>query len=227
MKHLKEKIVRLFYLSILGVLLILLIDLAAFILLPYSLLYATCVQVPLEKHSSVAVLFHDFDTTVSGIDRETERRLNFAIELFHKTESKYLIVAGGNREGREVKGAQLMKKYAVRERVPPHKILVEDTSYDTQSNLAAIGKLIEKHKINSFILVSSPYHVKRIELLVSPGKSLPPMASYDPGNVFPHVTRMEALKSAHHNLAALAAKTILSEKNYTAAVLWIRENTDF
>ncbi len=203
------------------------LDLAIFFLLPVKLLYQIQFE-PLRLPVDVAaILFHDFNEPKTGISNETKRRIHYGLSLLQNNKAKALIVAGGSRPDPEINGAALMADYLRKKGIPDDTIIVEDSSRDTLSNLENIQEIMRQRDFRSAGLVSSPYHLLRLKALnIGAHENF----QYDPYDIFlcfPPLTRKEIWFSAHYNLTAFAAATVLSEERYRNIVSWIRENTEY
>ena len=100
--------------------LLIIFDLAVFFLLPVQLLYVGQpgpVRYPVD---AAAILFHDFNTTRTGISNETKRRLHYGISLLQSKKAGTLLVAGGNRPDPGINGAGLMAEYVRSLGIPDH-----------------------------------------------------------------------------------------------------------
>lgn len=208
-------------------LVLVLADIIAFAVLPLSLLYPDSFTGQERRLDAAAVLFNDFNGHYTGINRETERRLNAGLELLHSNRIDQLILAGGNRQEMGLSGARMMAGYLAELQVPVEKILIEDRSRDSLSNLARIQDLARKHNIRRIGLISSPYHLKRLKTMAGAGSAGFTFLPYDPLQCRPPLSRKEAWVSAHYNLAAYLLHILLPRQAYESVVLWVRENTDW
>lgn len=203
-------------------------DLVFFFCMPLGALFPGIASRPLPSYAAGAVLFHDFKNDLGGIDNETKRRVNHAIDLFQQGKLQYIIFAGGNRRKKKnLQGSQFMADYALSQKIPAEKIFIEQESKDTMGNLAGIKKIMVREGLNSLVLISSPYHLERLELIARDELSDLALSPYDFRTCDPPFTRKEIWHAAHYNFVALLAKKVMPEKVYAGAVRWIRENTTF
>jgi vancomycin permeability regulator SanA len=203
------------------------VDIAFFYTLPLRYLYPVTFSDDGEEVQAAAILFNDFNPTFTGINNETRRRLHHGMSLMDCNRVQQLIVVGGNREASERKGAQFMADYLLEHGVPAEKIRVEASSKDSMSNLEQLGKMARARKIDSLALVSSPYHLLRLQTMRIPISADLRLYAYNPADCTPPLTRSEVWFSAHYNALAYAAQLILPESSYRRIVLWIREHTEW
>ena len=207
---------------------IVVVDLLLTFLVPARFLNLVETNTPQQQIGLVAVLFHDFNADKTGINNETMRRINHALAFMEKSGSSYLVVAGGYRPGEEYSGARFMADYALQTgRVAGEKIIIEDRSMDSFSNLVNIAGIMDDLGVPFGGLVSSPLHLLRIRKTVLGEGSRVYLLPYDAGSCSPPLTRWEKWKTIHYNLAAYAAALLLPSKWYDGLVKWVRENTDF
>ncbi|MFG6148066.1 YdcF family protein [Halobacillus sp. B23F22_1] len=90
-----------------------------------------------------------------------EGRLKQGIELYKKEQVEYLIVTGGAGNGSRTSEGEAGKNYAVEQGVPEEAIIVEDKSLVTEENLKNTQVIIQEQNIQSVLLVSDTYHLKR------------------------------------------------------------------
>lgn len=149
------------------------------------------------------------------------------ISLLKNKKVEQLIVVGGNREASKRTGAQLMADYLLEQDVPAEKILIEANSKDTISNMEQLGKILAEHNIDTLALISSPYHLLRLQTMGIQCKADVKKISYNPANCFPPLSRNEVWFSAHYNALAYVAHVILPESLYRKIVAWIRKHTEW
>ncbi|MFC7064079.1 YdcF family protein [Halobacillus seohaensis] len=90
-----------------------------------------------------------------------EGRLKQGIELYKNGQVDQLIVTGGSGDGSKSSEGEVGKKYAVQKGIPEKDIIVEDQSLATYENLANTESLVKGRSIESFLLVSDAFHLKR------------------------------------------------------------------
>ncbi|WP_082233426.1 YdcF family protein [Halobacillus massiliensis] len=90
-----------------------------------------------------------------------EGRLKQAVELYENGQVDKIIMTGGAGKGSSLSEAEVGKNFAVEQGVPPERILVEDQSLQTKDNIRNTRKLIQSHNIQSILIVSDSFHLKR------------------------------------------------------------------
>lgn len=203
------------------------VDIAFFYTLPLRYLYPVTFNDGGESVQAAAILFNDFNSTLTGINNETRRRLHHGMTLMDRNRAQQLIVVGGNREASGRKGAQFMADYLLEHGVPAEKIRIEASSKDSMSNLEQLGRMARAYNIDTLGLVSSPYHLLRLQTMPIPISADLRLYAYNPADCTPALTRSEIWFSAHYNALAYAAQFILPESSYRRIVLWIREHTEW
>ncbi|MEN8260148.1 MAG: YdcF family protein, partial [Pseudomonadota bacterium] len=164
-----------------------------------------------------------FNGNDDGVDAETKRRLNHGISLYRKGLTQNIIVSGGNRGFRELKGSRYMARYAARQGVAEESIFIEDRSWDSLSNLEGIFSIMLKNGWRSLHLVSSPCHLARIGYIADPELITQiTWAPYPSGSANPPAGTVERLISANYNLAAYLFERLLPRTLYRPAVGWLR-----
>jgi uncharacterized SAM-binding protein YcdF (DUF218 family) len=82
-------------------------------------------------------------------------RLEKGVELYKKGFAPYLMISNGNEES--------LFKAAMNMGVPSRSIILENHARSTTDNALFTIKLMEKHNLNSAIVVSSDYHMRRVK----------------------------------------------------------------
>ncbi len=88
-------------------------------------------------------------------------RIKHAINLYKDGYAPYLILSGGSADG-TISDAKLMKIRAREHNIPTRSILLEEKAKDTLENAKYIKKIVRRKKFKKLILVSSPYHQRRV-----------------------------------------------------------------
>lgn len=107
-------------------------------------------QDPLEKVDAIVV--------VSGGDNDL--RIKKGVELYKEGWAPVLVFSGAAKEG-DVSNALAMERIAIKSGVPTDSILIEEKSKTTAENATFTSDLLRKNNLQSFILVTSPYHQRR------------------------------------------------------------------
>ncbi len=94
-----------------------------------------------------------------------KERINHAIKLYHGGQVKTLLFTGGIGDGDTESEATVAKRFAVLHGVPSKDILIEETSTITLENIHNAYHLMQKHQLESALLVSDPLHMKRAMMM--------------------------------------------------------------
>lgn len=104
----------------------------------------------------------DAIVAVSGGD--TSSRARKAIELYMKGYSDKLIFSGDSADPTAISNAESMKRIAVHAGVPSSAIYLDEKSKNTRENAEQTDVLFKKLNVKTAILVSSPYHLRRVKM---------------------------------------------------------------
>ncbi len=89
------------------------------------------------------------------------KRIHHAINLYQKEYAPFLILSGASAKS-PVSDAMRMKQLANVKGIPNKKILLEEKATNTLENALFVKKIVTKHKFKNIILVTSPYHQRRV-----------------------------------------------------------------
>lgn len=98
----------------------------------------------------------DAIVAVSGDDD----RIKHAIELYKQGYASKLILSGAAKEG-FTSNAKAMQLEASKSGIPNEAIILEEKSYNTYENALYTKEIVLSQRIESIILVTSPYHQRR------------------------------------------------------------------
>jgi uncharacterized SAM-binding protein YcdF (DUF218 family) len=98
------------------------------------------------------------DGELSPVFRE---RVNHAIALYEAGTVEVLILTGGQGRRANESEARVARRYALARGVPDEAILLEETSEDTVENLTNAQAIAAEHGLETFLIVSTPFHMKR------------------------------------------------------------------
>lgn len=90
-----------------------------------------------------------------------QERINHAVNLYKNGAVKYIIFTGGFGQGEKFSEAVVAKNYALSKDVPADHIYIEEQSRTTFQNLYFAKEIMQKHKLNTVLIVSDPLHIKR------------------------------------------------------------------
>ena len=91
------------------------------------------------------------------------RRLEIGIRLFEVGAAPLLVLSGGG--GGPVPEAELMRRAAIADGVPPTALLIDNVSRDTFENARETARLLTARGLRSVLLVSDRVHLPRAALL--------------------------------------------------------------
>lgn len=93
-----------------------------------------------------------------SLGKSTEERIRYGVSLYKKGLVKWVVVSGGYRVG-GVTESEAMEEEAKFLGVPQKFILKEENSFSTYSQAKNLKKILPSQ--GKFILVTSPYHMRR------------------------------------------------------------------
>jgi hypothetical protein len=106
---------------------------------------------------------------VAGSSKAAEYRLPPAIQLYKAGRSNTLLFSGGVVwDDAGLSEAHVLKKKAMEQGVPEKDILIEDISLHTKENVLASMLVLDRafylHNVKRIIVVTSHYHMRRLNL---------------------------------------------------------------
>jgi uncharacterized SAM-binding protein YcdF (DUF218 family) len=146
------------------------------------------------------------------------RRALEGARLYHLMAPQWVIVSGGLGRDPQVPESEPLRQALLEQGVPAEVILMESGSSDTHDQAVLLKDLLARRGIDSFVLVTSPSHVRRamgafkavgLEPLMSPAAGT---GEGGQGGTFPLLPSMEALQDS-----------VTSTREYLAiAYYWLR-----
>nr|WP_279118508.1 YdcF family protein [Snodgrassella alvi] len=115
-------------------------------------------QVPTEADAAIVLGAAAWDKRPSPVFRE---RINHAINLYRAGIVKKILFTGGSPRAGFMTEAAVGRRYAIRNGVDANDIIYENHSRDTWQNLVNAKAIADDNDLNSFIIVSDPYHLAR------------------------------------------------------------------
>jgi len=93
-------------------------------------------------------------------------RIKYGIELYQKGYAPKIAFTGGKEDLLliDLSWPEIAKEYALTQGIPSEAILIADAN-STYEEALQIKKIMADHKLNSVIIVSSPYHMRRARLI--------------------------------------------------------------
>lgn len=104
----------------------------------------------------------DAIVAVSGGDTVTRARK--AIYMYQAGFADKIIFSGDSADPNSISNAEAMKRVATRSGVSETAIYLEEKSQNTKENAANTVEILKKLGAKNVILVSSPYHLRRVKM---------------------------------------------------------------
>ncbi len=92
-------------------------------------------------------------------------RINHAIQLYNNGDVHKIVFTGGVGLKSPTAEAVIAQQYAEQRGVPASDIIVEDQSRNTLTNLTNAAPILAANEIESVLLVSTPFHMRRALLI--------------------------------------------------------------
>lgn len=122
---------------------------------------------PLRPADAIVVLGYGPPVDDDGAPvAELVRRVEKGVELYKRDMAPVLIMTGGNTY-KDYYESEVMKEVAVSMGVPPDAVICERQAMSTIGNAGHTARLMADRDMESCIVVSSPYHLKRAARLFS------------------------------------------------------------
>ena len=115
---------------------------------------------PVNPQADTAIVL-GASTTPSGPSLVYRARIDHAVDLYRQGAISTISLTGGMIKGQASSDAKIAQEYAHSAGVPMDDLLIEEQSKTTQQNLIYALELADEHNINSFIIVSDPFHLMR------------------------------------------------------------------
>ena len=98
------------------------------------------------------------DGELSAVFKE---RMNHSINLLNQGKVNFILITGGYGKNETISDSKAGKLYAMKKRIPQNKILLEQASKITFYNIHNAKKIMTENSLNTALVVSDPYHMKR------------------------------------------------------------------
>ena len=92
-----------------------------------------------------------------------EERVHYGVKLYKSGFSDHLVFSSGYKF--YFNEPDIMKALAVSLGIPEENIIVEEKSSNTYKNVLFSKKILDQNKWHKILLVSAPYHMKRVALV--------------------------------------------------------------
>lgn len=134
-----------------------------------------------------------------------EARLEHGLELYEQGLSEVVVVTGGRQEGDEFSEAQSGAMWLQERGVPESALRLEVQGRNSWESLAASARFLREDGIEDVIIVSDPFHAKRLEEIAD---ELGMAAYVSPTDSSP-VSGMAELRAMARETAAIAVGRFL------------------
>lgn len=94
-----------------------------------------------------------------------EERVAYAVELYKNGYASHIILSSGYTYA--IRETDLMKAWAISKGVPTEAILIENEAGNTYENVKFTNAILGRNGWRSILVVSSPYHMRRVSLVYS------------------------------------------------------------
>ncbi len=91
-------------------------------------------------------------------------RMEYAFSLYQAGLADLFIVSGGPLYG-DLSEADLLRRHAVLLGVPDNKVILEPRAVNTYQNARYTRELMEFYNLESALVVTSPYHMRRVRMV--------------------------------------------------------------
>lgn len=167
---------------------------------------------------ALVVFFGDFDEN-GNISEESIRRLTFAVDLYKKGAGRNIIFVGGWRPLKNLYGSAMMAKRAAEMGVKPSDIFYDLTSRDTINNWLEAEKIIKKQNFKKVVLVSSAFHLMRIEKMIDIGDDITAFyAAYNEDDVNPSKSLLDSFSEYNYNVASILTYLVFPSDLYQVTI---------
>lgn len=101
---------------------------------------------------------------IAALSRASSLRALEGVRLFRLLGPEWVVVSGGTGRDSTLPESVPLRRALVDQGIPQQRILLESGSNDTHDQALLMRSLFEVHKIDSFVLVTSPSHMRRADL---------------------------------------------------------------
>lgn len=113
-----------------------------------------------EQKSDVAIVL-GASSSGNALSPVFKERLNHAYYLYKQGVVDYILLTGGFLPDASESESHIAKLYLLSKGLPDSVIFMEQVSQNTLQNLVNAKKEMQKHQLNSALIVSDPLHMKR------------------------------------------------------------------
>ncbi len=193
--------------------------------------YISRYSFPHAPSSDVAIVFFHNWGQKKGLSEESWKRLQTALSLYQNKKVTHILCVGGTRPNRSQSGSQsgsqTMREILLREGLPEDKVHADEESFDTLSNCQETWKMIANKSWKSATLVSSPWHLYRILVIMEYSRKNRLAKIFATPYSLNKISTIQraylAWQSIHHEAIAWFLWLALSENNYQSLIKSFRE----
>ena len=147
----------------------------------------------------------------------------YAVELYKNGIGRNIIFVGGYRPARNLYGSSMLAEKAAELGVNPSNIFYDRISRDTIQNWNEAEKIIADKNFSKVVLVSSPYHLARIENMINIGSGISVyFAGYENSSINPPKSFSENITEFNYNLISTMTYIVLPSSLYQGAIKRLR-----
>ncbi len=117
---------------------------------------------PLTQADAIVILGGGVEKDGRPTSSTLERTL-YGVSLYHQGLAPTIILSTGL--AKYFNEARLMSEIARAEGVPEQALILEEDSRNTHENLEQVQRILDAHDWETAIVVSSPYHMRRVALV--------------------------------------------------------------
>ncbi|RKY32732.1 MAG: hypothetical protein DRP74_01970 [Candidatus Omnitrophota bacterium] len=159
-----KNLYRLSYKQVMRIGLICLLSYFLFFKTPFIWLLANPLKINEKPQDADAILVFAGGVGESGkAGQGYEERVLFAAEVFKGGYADKVIFSSGYMYA--FKEAELMKRLAISIGIPAEAIILEEKAASTYENVKFSKEILNENSLRSVILISSPYHMRRVSLV--------------------------------------------------------------
>lgn len=92
-------------------------------------------------------------------------RIEEGLRLYREGYGEHIIVSGGQGPGEDISEARAMKNYLMNRGIEESRVIIEDKSTSTFTNLRYAKQKMLEHDLGAAIVVSNKYHLARASLM--------------------------------------------------------------
>ena len=166
----------------------------------------------------------DFNDVKTDVGKQTQRRLNYAMDLYRSGYMEYILCVGGSRPKLNLRGSEMMRRYLIENGVPENVVFNDKASFDTFTNWKEAERIITESNWDSVFVISSPFHIYRARKIIAqhaPENMILYFLSFDYSTIDPKATLVELIGRIHYEWASFAIQC-LPPRLYQRVIKFLR-----